>query len=278
MIKRGFSSKYGRFWLFKTKMVPNSRPHNGSHKPISNYREVMSAIRLDIPPFVVVKNGFESGYCNSDNMMHTIFIKVFNLKFSFDSSPVWTFLFTVAAPTTGEAEWPRPLHRARPPHPLRPAVRPGPLLLPDHRERLQAHRRQDPPASAERGHGERADGQTAVSVGVGQLTAPQGPVGGVQPRGEPGRAAVLQREEGAPEPAAEAAEAAASAARASQGGPGQTETPAGPQEEPQPPQSPPRGVTLGCCCCCCCRDWRTPSSDSIPHFHLKLQSCAADAQ
>lgn len=86
-------------------------------------------------------------------------------------------------------------------------------------------------------------------MGVGQLIAPQGPVGGVQPRGEPGRAAVLQREEGAPEPAAEAAEAAASAARASQGGPGQTETPAGPQEESQPPQSPPRGVTFGCCCC-----------------------------
>lgn len=149
MIKRGFSSRYGCFWLLKTKMVPNSRPHDGSHEPISNYREVMSAIRLDIPPFVVVKNGFESGYCYSDNMMYIIFIKGLNLRFSFDSSPVWTFIFTVAAPTTGEAERPRPLHRARPPHSLRPAVRPGPLLLPDHRERLQAHRRQDPPASAE---------------------------------------------------------------------------------------------------------------------------------
>lgn len=77
MIEQGFSSKYGRFWLLKTKMVPNSRPHNGSHKPISNYKEVMSTIRLDIPSFVAVKNGFKSGYCNSDDMMHIIFIKVF---------------------------------------------------------------------------------------------------------------------------------------------------------------------------------------------------------
>lgn len=150
---------------------------------------------------------------------------------------------TLRVPTTGEAVRPRPLHGARPAHPRRAAVRPGPLLLPDHGEQLQAHRGQDPAARAERGHGERADGQAAVAVGVGQLAAPQVPAGGLQSGGELGRAAVLQGEEGAAEPAAEAAAQAAAAARAPQRGPGQAEAPAGPQEEPQPPQSPLRGVT-----------------------------------
>uniref|UniRef100_A0AAQ4QLP5 Sema domain, immunoglobulin domain (Ig), short basic domain, secreted, (semaphorin) 3C n=1 Tax=Gasterosteus aculeatus aculeatus TaxID=481459 RepID=A0AAQ4QLP5_GASAC len=144
----------------------------------------------------------------------------------------------------GEAERPRPLHGARPPHPLRPAVGPGPLLLPDHREQLQAHRRQDPPAGAERRHGERADGQAAVAVGLGRLVAPQGAAGGLQPGGEPGRAAVLQGEEAAAEPAAETA-AASAAAGTPQGGPGQAEAPAGPEEEPQPARSPAGGVRCG---------------------------------
>jgi len=143
-------------------------------------------------------------------------------------------------PPAGEAERPRGLHGARPPHPLGAAVRPGPLLLPDHGERLQTHRRQDPRAGAERGHGERADGQAAVSVGLGQLAAPQDPVGGLQSGRESRRAAVLQREEAAAGPPAAAA--AAAAAWASPGGLGQTEAPAGPEEEPQPALSRPGGL------------------------------------
>lgn len=171
---------------------------------------------------------------------------------------VWRNL---TVPPTGEAKRPRPLLRARPPHPLRPAVWPGPLLLPDHREQLQTHRRQDPPARAEPGHGERADGQAAVAVGLGQLNAPQEPTGGLQSSREHGHPAVLQREEGATEPAAEAA--AASAARTSPGGPGQAEAATGPEEESQPPQSPPRGLTQ-----------RAPSFSPFYHSHLKPRRAA----
>lgn len=142
----------------------------------------------------------------------------------------------------GEAERSGPLHWARPPDPLRPAVRPRPLLLPDHREQLQAHRRQDPPARAERRHGERSGGQAAGALGLGPRRAPQSPAGRLQPRRESGRSAVLQREEGLPEASAEAA---AAATWATQGGPGQTEAPIGPEEEPQQTQSPLWGVTHG---------------------------------
>lgn len=179
-------------------------------------------------------------------------------------------------PTPGEAERPRCLNGARPPYPLRPAVGPGPLLLPDHREQLQTHRCQDPPASAERGHGERADRQTAVAVGLGQLVASQGTTVSLQSSGEPGCTTILQRKEAAPDPPAEAA--AASATWTTQGGPGQTEAPVGPEEEPQPPQSPPRGLIQegeG-------TDRNTfLSTFPDPHFpnsHLKLQSFTVDVQ
>ena len=193
-------------------------------------------------------------------------------------------------PAAGEAEWPRPLHGSRPPDPLHPAVGPGALLLPDHRERLQTHRGQDPAARAERGHGERADGQAAVPVGVGHRPAPQGPAVGLQSCREPGRAAVLQREEGAPEPAAEAAAAAAAAAaaRASQGGHGQTEAPAGPQEEPQPAEPLPGRLTPGAGSCTRLTGenlslrflylTRRLQNPHWPTLISKLQSCTADVQ
>lgn len=150
-------------------------------------------------------------------------------------------------PTAGEAQRARALHGARPPDPRRPAVRPGPLLLPDHGEWLQTHCSQDPPECAERGHGGRTGGQAAVAVGLGQLVAPQGAAGGLQSCREHGCAAVLQREEGAAEAAAEAtAAAAAPATGAPQGRPGQAEALTGPQEEPQPPQPAPRGLTRSC--------------------------------
>lgn len=83
-------------------------------------------------------------------------------------------------------------------------------------------------------------------MGLGRLAAPQDAAVGLQPRREPGRAAVLQGEARAAQPAAAAAAAAeAAAAGASARGPGQAEAPAGPQEEPQPPQPPPRRLTRG---------------------------------
>lgn len=146
-------------------------------------------------------------------------------------------------PTVGKAEWARPLHGAGPPDSLRATLGPGSLLLPDHWERLQANRGQDPPARVERGDGERVNGQ-AAALGLGQLFAPQGPAVSLQSCREHGGPAVLQREEGAPETTTTKT-AAASATGAPQRWPGQTEAPAGPEEEPQPAQSPPGCLAPG---------------------------------